>query len=103
MTHELLQRNYYWDTMRRDVDRFVRNCKTCRRSRTSWNAPYGLLQSLPVLQTPWQDISMDFMVGLPWSDGYDAIWVVVYRLMKQRHLVLCTSTVDAKDLADIFI
>ena len=37
---ELLQRTYYWDTMRRDVDRFVRNCEPCRRSRTSWHAPY---------------------------------------------------------------
>ena len=102
-TLELLQRNYYWDTMRRDVDRFVRNCEPCRRSRTSRHAPYGLLQSLPIPQTPWQDISMDFVVGLPWSNGCDAIWVVVDRLTKQRHLVPCTSTVDAQDLADLFI
>ena len=46
---------------------------------------------------------MDFVVGLPWSNGCDAIWVVVDRLTKQRHLVPCTSTVDAKDLADLFI
>ena len=46
---------------------------------------------------------MDFVVGLPWSNGCDAIWVVVDRLTKQRHLVPCTSTVDAKDLADLFV
>ena len=46
---------------------------------------------------------MDFVVGLPWSNGCDAIWVVVHRLTKQRHLVPCASTVDAKDLADLFI
>ena len=52
-TLELLQRNYYWDTMRCDVDQFVRNCDTCRRCRTSRHAPYGLLQSLPIPQAPW--------------------------------------------------
>ena len=46
---------------------------------------------------------MDFVVGLPWSDGNDAIWVVVDRFTKQRHLVACRSTVDAKDLADLFL
>ena len=46
---------------------------------------------------------MDFVMGLPWSNGCDAIWVVVDRLMKQRHLVPCTSTVDAKDLADLLV
>jgi transposase InsO family protein len=102
-TLELLQRGHYWDTMRRDVDRFVRNCDTCRRSRTSRHAPFGLLRPLPVPQAPWQDISMDFVVGLPWSEGCDAIWVVVDRLTKQRHLVPCRSDVDANDLADLFL
>ena len=46
---------------------------------------------------------MDFLVGLLWSNGCDAIWVVVDCLTKQRHLVPCTSTVDANDLADLFI
>ena len=42
-------------------------------------------------------------MGLPSSNGCDAIWVVLDCLAKQRHLVPCTSTVDAKDLADLFI
>ena len=46
---------------------------------------------------------MDFVVGLPWSNGHDAIWVVADRLTKQRHLVPCRGDVDAKDLADLFL
>ena len=46
---------------------------------------------------------MDFVVGLPWSDGNDAVWVVVDRLTKQRHFVPCQSTVDAKDLVELFV
>ena len=89
--------------MRYDVNLFVRNCDTCRRSRTSQHAPYGLLQLLLIPHAPWQDIGMDFVVDLLWSNGCDAICVVVDRLTKQRHLVPCTSTIDAKDLANLFI
>ena len=46
---------------------------------------------------------MDFITGLPWSNGCNAIWVVTDRLTKQRHLVPCTDEVDAAGLADLFL
>ena len=46
---------------------------------------------------------MDFMVGLPESRGYDAIWVMVDRLTKLRHMVPCKSTCSSEDLADLFL
>jgi hypothetical protein len=102
-TLELLQRNYYWPKMRDDVMRYIHNCHTCQRSRTSRHAPYGVLKPLPIPTKPWQDISMDFVTGLPSSEGCDAIWVVVCRLSKQRHLIPCRTDIDAKELADMFI
>jgi hypothetical protein len=102
-TMELLSRTFYWPQMRKDVDRFVRNCHTCQRSRTSRHAPYGILRPLPIPDRPWQDISMDFVTGLPWSNGCDAIWVVVDRLTKARHLIPCRTIIDSKDLADLFL
>jgi len=102
-TLELLTRNYHWPKMRQDVERFVRNCHTCRQSKTSRHTPFGVLRPLAIPQPPWQDISMDFVTGLPQSKDHDAIWVVVDRLMKQRHIVRCNTTVDARDLADLFL
>ena len=46
---------------------------------------------------------MDFVVGLPWSNGFDAILVVVDRLTKETRLVSCRETYTAEDLADLFI
>ena len=46
---------------------------------------------------------MDFVTGLPWSEGYDTLWVVVDRLTKMRHFVPCRTTTSANDLADLFI
>ena len=46
---------------------------------------------------------MDVITGLPWSNGFDAIWVVVDRLTKMRHFVPYRTTTSAQDLADMFI
>ena len=64
-TLELLTRSYYWPKMYRDVDRYLKNCHTCQRAQTSRHAPYGILRPLPVPKKAWQDVSMDFVTGLP--------------------------------------
>jgi len=46
---------------------------------------------------------MDFVTGLPWSNGNDAIWVVVDPLTKMHHLVPCRTTFDTPSLADLFL
>ena len=72
-TLELLKRTYYWPKIQADTDRFVSNCHVCQRSRTAHHALFGILHLLPIPNRPWQDIAMDYVTGLPWSRGYDAI------------------------------
>ena len=52
---------------------------------------------------PWQDLSIDFIMGHPESKGYDAIWVVVDRLTKLSHMVPCKSMCSSEDLTDLFL
>ena len=47
-TLELLTRSYYWPKMYRDIDRYLKNCYTYQRARTSRHTPYGILRPLPV-------------------------------------------------------
>jgi len=84
------------------VDRFVRNCNICRRTKAIHHAPYGVLRPLSVPDRPWQHISVDFVTGLPPSKRFDAICVVVDRLTKQRHLIPCKTTITAEELAQLF-
>jgi hypothetical protein len=50
--------------------------------------PAGLLQPLQISQWKWDEIGMDFIVGLPRTrTGYDSIWVVVDRLTKAAHFI----------------
>jgi len=46
---------------------------------------------------------MNFVVGLPECEGFDAIWVVVDRLSKMRHFVPCHMTIDATEMAKLFL
>jgi transposase InsO family protein len=46
---------------------------------------------------------MDFVMGLPSSDGFDAIWVVIDCLTKLRHFAPCSTAIDAEGLAELFL
>src|SRR5262245_31847425 len=89
--------------MRKNVARFVRNCQDSRRNWTLRHSPYEVLCLLQIPQQPWKDIAMDFVTGLPRCKGFNAIWVVVDRLTKMRHLVPCTKTTSAEDVATMFL
>jgi hypothetical protein len=102
-TLELICRSYYWPKMHQDVDRYVRNCHTCQRSRTARHAPFGITRPLPIPELAWQDVSMDFVTGLPWSEGFNAVLVVVCRLTKMRHLITCRDTCTSEELADLYL
>jgi hypothetical protein len=84
-----LCRNYTWPKMRTDFDHYTCNCHTCQCTKPCRHVPFGVLCPLPIPDRPWQDISMDFVTGLPWSNSCDAIWVVVDCLTKEQHLVPC--------------
>src|SRR5436190_22684305 len=102
-TLELLARTYFWPKMRKKIDRFVRNCYTCQRSRTPRHAPFGILKPLSVPEGAWKDVSMDFVVGLPWSNGFNAVLTVTCRLTKMRHLIPCRDNTSAEQLAELYI
>ena len=102
-TYEALSREYYWPGMLDYVERWTRNCHTCRRATSSREAKQGVLRPLPIPDRAWQDLSMDLITHLPESDEYNAILVVVDRLTKMRHFIPCCSTCDAEEVARLFI
>ena len=102
-TYSRLARSYWWPRMSQDVKRFVRSCKKCQHSKGD-RPRQAPLQCLPVPSEPWQDISMDFITGLPESStGSNAVLTFIDRLSKQAHFVPTKTTVNAVDTADLYI
>ncbi|KAK1664854.1 hypothetical protein QYE76_053013 [Lolium multiflorum] len=98
----MLADHFYWPKMRRDVDRYVKRCITCNKSKSKLK-PHGLYTPLPAPTTPWEDISMDFVLGLPRTKrGHDSIFVVVDRFSKMSQFIACHKSDDASHIANLF-
>ena len=66
--------------------------------------PAGLLKPLEIPMWKWENITLDFVVGLPRSpSGKDAIWVVIDRLTNVAHFVPIKTTNSASDLIPLYI
>jgi hypothetical protein len=102
-TLELLSRNYYFPGMSTYVRNYVTTCDLCSRAKVPRHRKHGQLAPLPVPKSPWKDISCDFVVDLPLSNGYDSLLVFVDRFTKMCHLVPCTKTATAPDFAKMFL
>jgi hypothetical protein len=85
MYHDL--KPLYWCTgMKRKIAKYMSQCDTCRRIKASHLKSIGALQPLSIPSWKWDDINMDFIVGLPnTSRHHDSIWVIVDRLTKVAH------------------
>jgi hypothetical protein len=70
-----LKTRYWWYGMKRDIAEYVSLCDTCQRVKAEHQRPVGLLQPLKIPEWKWEEIGMDFIVGLPRNQArYDSIW-----------------------------
>ena len=83
-----LKKGYWWPGMKKDVVRFVEKCLTCQQVKAEHQRPAGTLQPLEIPEWKWEQITMDFVSGLPKSPtNHDSIWVIIDRLTKTAHCI----------------
>ena len=69
---------FYRPTMKKNIQEYVAKCIVCQKKKYDRGKQLGLLQPLPILNSPWESISMDFIFGLPKSiHGNTGIWTIV--------------------------
>jgi hypothetical protein len=80
--------SYWWNNMKRDIMKFVEQCPTCQQVKAEHQRPAAMLKPLLVPKWKWDEIAMDFILGLPKAPtGEDSIWVVVDHLTKTAHFI----------------
>lgn len=60
-----MQQQFYWPDMHKSIQDYVRNRNVCHRVKIETLTLAGLLQPLPILCQVWEDITVDFLDGLP--------------------------------------
>ncbi|GKA11144.1 RNA-directed DNA polymerase, partial [Tanacetum coccineum] len=88
--------------MERDVNKLLERCRTCHITKTH-SSNVGLYNPLSVPVAPWEDVSLDFVLGLPRTQrAKDSVMVVVDRFSKMAHFVPCSKTFDASQVARLY-
>ncbi|SJL07261.1 uncharacterized protein ARMOST_10604 [Armillaria ostoyae] len=100
-TRELVQREYWWPKIHKDVEAYVKGCETCQRTKSNTQAKSAPLHPNAIPTEPWTHISVDMVTGLPDSNGHDALLVVVDRFSKAIILVPCNVELSAEGWARI--
>jgi hypothetical protein len=99
-----LRQQFWWTRMKRETTCYVSECDTCQKVKADYMKPEGLLQPFSIPDWKWDDISMDFIVGLLLTaHKYNLIWVIVDRLTKSAHFIPMNTNYNIQKYAEIYI
>jgi hypothetical protein len=88
-----LKKSFWWTRMKREIVKYVSECDTCWRVKADHLRPARNLQLLSTPKWKWENICMDFIVGLPHTScGYNSIWVIMDHLTKSAHFIPVSTT-----------
>jgi hypothetical protein len=102
-TLELISHNYWWPQMSHYIGIYVNTCDLCNRTKVQCRRPISELHPSETPDAPWEVISIDFIVELLESHGYDAIMCVIDSLTKCAYFIPTHTTLNAKGTALLFL
>jgi hypothetical protein len=101
-TFAQLSNSYYWPSMREEMKKFVKKCRICQYAK-GIQQNTRLYQPLPIPESSWDAISMDFVLGLPRTQKErNSIFFVVDGFSKMAHFIPCQKTNNATHIANFF-
>jgi hypothetical protein len=99
-----LKENFWWSNMKFDIAKYVSECDTCHGMKASHLKSAGVLQPLSIPTWKGDDISMEFIVGLPLTARKKySIWVIMDRLTKTAHFIAVHTTYLVQHYAELYI
>jgi hypothetical protein len=97
-------KNFWWTRMKREIAKYVSECDTCHKVKDDHLRPTRNLHPLSIPEWKWENICMDFIVGLPrTSQGYNSIWVIVDRLTKLTYFIPIATTYRVRQYVELYL
>jgi hypothetical protein len=99
-----IRQQFWWTRMKHEAAHYVSECDTCRKVKAKYMKPRGLLQPLSIPEWKWDDISIDFIMGLPvMARKFDSILVIMDRLSRSAHFIPVNTKYQVDKHAEIHI
>jgi hypothetical protein len=102
-TYHRVKKDFFWDGLKTDVQRFVAECLVFQQNKVETIKTPGLLQPLAIPSQCWEEVSMDFITGLPKFEGKSVIMVIVDRLTKYAHFCALSHPFKESTVATAFM
>lgn len=102
-TYHRVKQLFSWPHMKQDVLHYVSACQVCQQAKSEHVKLPGRLQPLPIPPSAWHTISLDFIEGLPNSNRFNVILVVIDKLTKFGHFIPLKHPFTAASIAQLFM
>jgi hypothetical protein len=102
-TYHRVKKECFWDGLKTYVQRFVAECLVFQKNRVETIKIPGLLQQLAISIQCWEEVSMDFITGLPKYEGKSVIMVIFDRLAKYTHFFSLSHPFKSSTVATTFM
>jgi hypothetical protein len=100
----VVQKQYYWPQMRKEVVDFIAKCLECQKVKDEHRHPTSFLQPLPIPEWKWEVVTMYFITKMPRTNKqYDSIMVVVDKLTKVAHFIPVKLTHKEANIVDVYM
>jgi hypothetical protein len=102
-TYQRIKQSFTWPGLKKDVVQYVAACQICQQAKSEHVKLPGRLQPLPIPPSAWHTVSLDFIEGLPTSNKYNTILVVIDKFTKFAHFLPLRHPYTAASIAQIFV
>lgn len=102
-TYKRVKQLFAWPKFKQTIQAFVAQCTICQQAKHERVAYPGLLAPLPIPEGAWQMVTLDFIEGLPKSNSYNCILVVVDKFSKYAHFLPLSHPFTALQVATLYM